>query len=89
MSNNIQGWRKLFLFSLGLFAGTAFCMKWMEKDFLFQGQLFTIIGLEISYSGDRLVEILSGITPEELNALLDLARGGIARLVDLQRMAIL
>ncbi|MBL0270918.1 MAG: hypothetical protein IPP99_20160 [Chitinophagaceae bacterium] len=63
MSNNIQGWRKLFLFSLGLFAGTAFCMKWMEKDFLFQGQLFTIIGLEISYSGDRLVEILSGITP--------------------------
>ena len=28
-------------------------------------------------------------TPEELNALLDLARGGIARLVDLQRMAIL
>jgi ribonuclease PH len=28
-------------------------------------------------------------TPEDLNALLDLARGGIARLVDLQRMAIL
>lgn len=63
MSKNIQGWRKLFLFSLGLFAGTAFCMKWMEKDFLFQGQLFTIIGLEISYSGERLVEILSGISP--------------------------
>lgn len=63
MSYNIQGWRKLFLFSLGLFAGTAFCMKWMEKDFLYQGQLFTIIGLEISYSGDRMVEILSGISP--------------------------
>jgi len=63
MSYNIQGWRKLFLFSLGLFAGTAFCMKWMEKDFLYQGQLFTIIGLEISYSGNRMVEILSGISP--------------------------
>jgi hypothetical protein len=63
MSYNIQGWRKLFLFSLGLFAGTAFCMKWMEKDFLYQGQLFTIIGLEISYSGDRVKEILSGISP--------------------------
>lgn len=63
MIYNIQGWRKLFLFSLGLFAGTAFCMKWMEKDFLYQGQLFTIIGLEISYSGDRMVEILSGVSP--------------------------
>ena len=63
MSYNIQGWRKLFLFSFGLFAGSAFCMKWMEKDFLFQGQLFTIIGLEISYSADRLREILSGISP--------------------------
>ncbi len=63
MSYNIQGWRKLFLFSLGLFAGTAFCMKWMEKDFLYQGHLFTIIGLEISYSSDRIAEILSGISP--------------------------
>lgn len=63
MSYSIQGWRKLFLFSLGLFVGTAFCMKWMEKDFLYQGELFTIIGLEISYSGDRIVEILTGISP--------------------------
>lgn len=63
MSNSSQGWRKLFLFSLGLFLGTAFCMKWMEKDFLFQGQLFTIIGLEINYPVDRIIEILSGISP--------------------------
>jgi hypothetical protein len=54
-------WQKLFLWSFGLFAGTAFCMKWMEKDFIENGQPFTIIGLEISYSKEKIVSILSGI----------------------------
>ena len=54
-------WRKLFLFCFGLFAGTAFCMKWMEGDFLQNGQKFTIIGLEISYAKAKVVEILVGL----------------------------
>lgn len=69
MTINYQGWRRLFLFCLGLFAGTAFCMKWMEKDFLFRGGLFTIIGLEISYTFEQVKAILSGIETPVRNIL--------------------
>jgi hypothetical protein len=31
MSTNYQNWLKLFLFCLGLFIASAFCMKWMES----------------------------------------------------------
>jgi hypothetical protein len=61
MSSNYKLWQKLFLFCLGLFAGTAFCMKWMEGDFVQNGQKFTIIGLEISYSKEKLATILAGL----------------------------
>jgi hypothetical protein len=61
MKNKIKSWQKLFLFCLGLFAGTAFCMKWMENDFLVKGEKFTIIGLEISYSKAKIAEIFSAI----------------------------
>lgn len=61
MSTNYKGWQGLFLFCFGLFAGTAFCMKWMEGDFIQNGQLFTIIGLEISYSKEKVLAILSGL----------------------------
>lgn len=57
--NNI--WPKLFLFCLGLFIAAAFCMKWMERDFLHNGSLFTIIGLEITYPQGKVVDILSGL----------------------------
>ena len=53
-----KGWRNCFLFCLGLFIGTAFCMKWLETRFYFQGELFTIIGLEISYPAERIMSIL-------------------------------
>ncbi len=61
MNNQYKRWQKLFLFCLGLFAGTAFCMKWMEGDFLQNGEKFTIIGLEISYTKEKLAAILSGL----------------------------
>lgn len=61
MNTNYKRWHKLFLFCLGLFAGTAFCMKWMEDDFWQNGQKFTIIGLEISYSKEKITAILSGL----------------------------
>jgi hypothetical protein len=51
-------WRNIFLFCLGLFLGTAFCMKWLETRFYFRGELFTIIGLEISYTADEVMRIL-------------------------------
>ena len=54
-------WRSLFLFCFGLFAATAFCMKWMEGDFLQNGQKFTIIGLEISYPKEKVAAILAGL----------------------------
>lgn len=69
MTINYQGWRRLFLFCLGLFAGTAFCMKWMEKDLQSGGGLFTIIGLEISYSMEQVKAILSGIDTPVRNIL--------------------
>lgn len=54
-------WKKLFLFCLGLFAGTAFCMKWMEDGFWQNGEKFTIIGLELSYPKEKIMAILSGL----------------------------
>jgi hypothetical protein len=63
MSNNNKRWNKLFLFCLGLFVASAFCMKWMESGFIHNGALFTIIGLEISYPKDQVIAILSGLSP--------------------------
>lgn len=54
-------WKRLFLFCLGLFLASAFCMKWMEKDLVQNGSLFTIIGLEISYPAEKITAILSGL----------------------------
>lgn len=61
MNTNYKSWKMLFLFCLGLFLGTAFCMKWMEKDFLQGNQLFTVIGLEITYPQEKVHAILSGL----------------------------
>jgi len=61
MNNNYKGWQRLLLFSLGLFIGTAFCMKWMESEFLLNGKKFSIIGLEIYYSKAKIIEIITGI----------------------------
>lgn len=61
MNYTQKHWRRLFLFSLGLAAGTAFCMKWMEGDFLQNGHKFTVIGLEISYPKEKVEGILAGL----------------------------
>ena len=53
--------QKIFLFCLGLFAGSAFCMKWMESDFIYNGEKFSIIGLEITYSKAKVTSILEGL----------------------------
>ena len=61
MSNSYKNWKYLFLFCFGLFAAAAFCMKWMEPDFMQNGKLFTIIGLEISYPKEKVISVLSGL----------------------------
>lgn len=61
MITNYKRWQKIFMYCLGLFAGTAFCMKWMEGDFWQNGQKFTIIGLEITNTKEEVMAILSGL----------------------------
>jgi hypothetical protein len=61
VSNIPQRWRNIFWPCFGLFIAAAFCMKWMEGDFIFNGKVFTIIGLEITYSKAEVMAILSGI----------------------------
>ena len=61
MNQGYNFWQKIFLFCLGLFIAAAFCMKWIENDFLQNRSLFTIIGLEITYPKEKVVSILSGV----------------------------
>lgn len=66
MKENIgpyRAWQKLFLFCLGIFVAAAFCMKWMEGDLVFNDKLFTVIGLELGYSKQKTIALLSGIDP--------------------------
>ncbi len=61
MNLSYNRWKSLFLFVLGLFLGTAFCMKWMESDFVANGERFTILGLELFYPKEKVISILNGL----------------------------
>ena len=61
MDLSYNRWRRLFLFSLGLFVGTGFCMKWMEADFWSGGEKFNIMGLELFYPKDKMIVLLGGL----------------------------
>lgn len=63
MAIHTNRWQLLFLFCLGIFFASAFCMKWMEPDFVYKGEAFTIVGLELSYSKDKVSAILAEIGP--------------------------
>ena len=54
-------WNRLFLFCAGLFIASAFAMKWMETDLVFDNKPISIFGLELFYSKEKIVEIFSGI----------------------------
>lgn len=58
---NNKHWETLFGVCLGIFAGTAFCMKWIEPGFRLNGELFTILDLEIFYSEKQVSAIFSEI----------------------------
>jgi hypothetical protein len=61
MAVNYYRWQKLFLWCLGIFIAAAFCMKWMENRFISNAGAFTVIGLEITYSAERISQVLNGI----------------------------
>jgi len=58
-----------FLFFLGITLGSAICMKWMEGQFLYEGKIFTILGLELQYPAEQMSTLLSGIE-EPVKSLL-------------------
>ena len=61
MTMSYKDWKNLFLLCLGLFVGTAICMKWLESEFVVNGSVFTIIGLEITYPKDQVAAIFKGL----------------------------
>jgi hypothetical protein len=61
MNLNYSSWKKLFLFCVGLFIGSAFCMKWMEADLVLNGQKFSILGLELFYPKEKVAGVLGSI----------------------------
>ena len=61
MVSNEKRWKSLFLFTIGLAIGTAFCLKWMEADLIVNGDKFTILGLELFYDKTKMESILTGI----------------------------
>ncbi|MEI9912492.1 MAG: hypothetical protein WDO71_24270 [Bacteroidota bacterium] len=58
MNVSDKQWKNLFLVCAGLFIGAAFCMKWMEGDLLVNGEKFTIMGLELFYSKEKVMALL-------------------------------
>ena len=61
MNLSYKQWKGLFFFGLGLFLGTAFCMKWMEDDLWVDGGKFTITGLELFYPKEKVISVLSNL----------------------------
>lgn len=61
MNLSYKRWKGLFFFSLGLFLGTAFCMKWMENDLWTNGEKFSILGLELFYPKEKVISILGSL----------------------------
>ncbi len=62
-------WSKVFLFSLGISLASAFAMKWIESDFILKGNLFTILGLEFSYTKSEIQFLVSNLD-ERVHTLL-------------------
>jgi hypothetical protein len=68
-ASSYNRWSKLFLFCIGMAIATTFIMEWLATDFWIGDQKFSIIGLELCYSKDKIITILSGIKPPAKMAL--------------------
>jgi hypothetical protein len=62
MKKDSTHWQRLFVFCLGLFIAAAFAMKWIENDLLFNNEQISILGFELFYPKEKIVEIFSGIS---------------------------
>jgi hypothetical protein len=69
MATNSKNLQYICLCCLGLFAGTSICMKMLESEFIFKDEKFSIIGLELTYSREKVAAILAGIDPIVKSAL--------------------
>lgn len=70
MTANVFNWKKLFWFCLGLTLASAFCMKWIEEDFISNGKLFSIMDLELHLDKDGLVKLFAGMD-DKARTILD------------------
>ena len=61
MKSYFVNWNRLFLFCLGLAIASSFSMKWMEPDFIYNNNPVSILGLELFYTKEKIMEIFSGI----------------------------
>lgn len=61
MNVTVNSWKKLFLVCFGLAFAASFCMKWMESDLVIHNEKFTIPGLELFYSKEKVSAILSSL----------------------------
>jgi hypothetical protein len=52
-------WRNLFLFCIGIAIASTFIMQWLATDFWVNDRKFSILGLELFYSKDKITAILS------------------------------
>jgi hypothetical protein len=64
-------WKRLLFFCIGLSIGTGLCMKWMETLLVVNGEKFTILGLELFYTKDKLVDIFANLD-DGVATILDL-----------------
>jgi hypothetical protein len=61
-------WLKLFLFCLGISIGTAFIMQWLAGDFWLKEERFSIFGLELFYSKQQVINVLTQLQEPALRA---------------------
>src|SRR5258708_16241413 len=61
MQSSYRRWHSLFLFCLGIAAGTTFIMEWLANNFWLDDQKFSILGLELFYSKKEILTILTQI----------------------------
>ena len=70
MTANVFNWKKMFWFCLGLTFASAFCMKWIESEFINNGQVFSIMDLELHLDKQGLVKLFAGMD-DKAKTILD------------------
>jgi hypothetical protein len=69
MSANVFNLKKLFFLCLGLFFASAFCMKWVESEFISNGKPFSIMDLELYLGKEDLIKLLNSLDAKASTAV--------------------